>query len=116
MLDRLLGRGRIMGWHTPNAWAVGPVTVQSLVDDVPGVAFVGPVRDEIVDVVLHDGSEGFGVPCPVYDPVGKLIGPDEVVAAEVFAMVSGNVDGNVSTGIIEDVLFGLSGEVLHVVG
>jgi hypothetical protein len=92
---------------------------ESLVDYIPRVAATSPVGDEVGDVVLEDGDHS-GVRNTVGheggEPCWVLVVPAEVVAAEVFAVVLGDVDGNVTTGVVKDALLGLGELPLHVVG
>jgi len=92
---------------------------EGLVDDVPGEAAAAPVTDDVGDVVLEDvdhGSVGDASRDEVKKPLRVLVVPAKVVASEVFAVVFGNVDGDVSTNVGEVVSGGLGLLPLHVVG
>lgn len=87
--------------------AHGGIVVNGLVDDIPGVAASGPVRDECVDMELHGGGKGCVGPVAICDPVGELLMPDEVVAADQLAVGLGDVERYVAAGVAEDALLGL---------
>jgi hypothetical protein len=52
----------------PHSRRPGPVVGQRLIDNVPRVAAVSPVLDEVEDVVLHDRAERGCRPVAVEDP------------------------------------------------
>lgn len=74
------------------------------------------MRDQGLDVVLHHGSQGFIGPGTVDHPVAKLRIPDKIVAAQILAMVFGDVDSDLATSEIEDALLRLGGKEFHIVG
>ena len=86
-------------------WRIG----KGLIDDVPGVAAVAEVLDQLGDVVDEDLGQGFVRPWGgwVGDKVGELGLPDEVVAADLLAVGLRDVEEVVSAGEVEGVLLRL---------
>ena len=93
--------------------------VEGFVDNVPGVAAAAPVLNQVGDVVLEDADHGLvgdAAGHEVKEPGRVLVVPAQVVAAHVLAVVLGNVNDDVTTGVGEVVALGLRVLPLHVVG
>ena len=92
----------------PDAGGEGAVGIQGLVNDVPAVAAAAPVGDEVRDVGFHYRGEGGVCPVAIGNPIGQLICPDEIVAADVLAMRLGDVEEYVTAGVVENTGFRLA--------
>ena len=64
------------------------------------------MSDQSLDVIFHDGSQSFRCPITIRNPVRKLANPDEVVAANTLPLPFGNVEDNVASREVENILFG----------
>lgn len=95
--------------------AAGWIVREGLVHNIPAVAVVAKVLYELCHVVLEYFREA--CLCPVLwwigDPVGKLVGPDEVVAANFLASGFSELYEVVATCEVEDVLFWFCVYELH---
>jgi hypothetical protein len=62
------------------------------------------MSDQSLDVIFHDGSQSFGSPITIGNPVRKLADPDEVVAANTLSLPFGDVEDNVASCEVENIL------------
>lgn len=88
------------------------VVLEDLVGDIPVLDLALPARDEGGDVGLEDAGEGSGI-VDVADPLWELGVPEESVATDVLAVLSGVVDEVVTTGKVEVAMGWLGRVPLH---
>jgi hypothetical protein len=62
------------------------------------------MSDQSLNVIFHDGSQSFGSPITIRNPVRKLADPDEVVAANTLSLPFGDVEDNVASREVENIL------------
>lgn len=73
------------------------------------------MSDQCLDVVFHDRGQSVCGPRAIDHPVAELRIPHQVVASQILPMIFGDVNGHLPTREVEDTLFGLRGEELHVI-
>jgi hypothetical protein len=81
---------------------------QSLVDDIPSVAAVSEVLDEVGDVVLKHCGQVFFSPSARGKPVGKLVVPVQVVASHKSSRRCSVSKEDLRLGVVENTLLGFS--------
>ncbi len=115
LLDRLLS-SRERHWHLLLADRVEPDVAsiaasrgvrESLIQNVPATASVTEVFNKLCDVLSKYSRKRSIRPVlwRVRDPIGKLVGPDQVVATNQLAGGLGQVQEVVAASKVEDVLF-----------
>lgn len=61
---------------------------------------------QVVDVVLHDGTQRCSCPGTRGNPVGQLADPDKIVAADLLSSGFSEIEDYVASSVIENILFG----------
>jgi len=96
-----------------DAGAVGTVLVESLINDIPLVAVVGPSGSKSLDVILHNLNQSGVVEATLRNPSRQLRVPYQSVATELQAVVFGKVGVAVTISESEIALGGLGRLPLH---
>lgn len=81
--------------------AVGAIFVERLIDDIPVDAAALVVGDLVLDVVLQNLNQSCVVESAALDPVGQLVVPNEVVAAQLLAVGLSEVGNHITLGVGE---------------
>jgi len=63
------------------------------------------MSDQSLDMVLHDGGQRLGCPSAARNPVRQLADPDKVVAADFLSLALSEVEDNVASREVENILF-----------
>jgi hypothetical protein len=64
------------------------------------------MSDQIVDMVLHDGSQRCSCPSTRGNPARQLADPDKIVAANLLSVGFCEIQDYVASCVVENILFG----------